>query len=76
MKCPLCRGKMVKGKTHLPYELDGERIVVVKNVPALVCAQCGDAFVEIEVLRKVEKIIDRAGRDGVTMGFVEYEKAA
>jgi len=67
---------MVTGKTNLPYELDGEKIIVVRNVPALVCAQCGDAFVEIDVLRKVEKIIDRAGRDGITMGFVEYEKAA
>ncbi|HEC99387.1 MAG TPA: type II toxin-antitoxin system MqsA family antitoxin [Proteobacteria bacterium] len=76
MRCPLCKGKMVTGKTNLPYELDGEKIIVVRNVPALVCAQCGDAFVEIDVLRKVEKIIDRAGRDGITMGFVEYEKAA
>jgi len=67
---------MEKGKTNLPYELDGERILVVRHVPALVCAQCGDAFVEIDILRKLEKIIDRAGRDGITMGFVEYRKAA
>lgn len=76
MRCLLCKGKMVTGKTNLPYELDGEKIIVVRNVPALVCAQCGDDFVEIDILRKVEKIIDRAGCDGITMGFVEYEKAA
>jgi YgiT-type zinc finger domain-containing protein len=76
MKCPLCKGKMVTGKTNLPYELDGEKIIVVRNVPALVCDQCGDAFVEIDILRKVEEVIARAERDGMTMGFAEYEKAA
>jgi hypothetical protein len=48
----------------------------VKNVPALVCCQCGEAFVEINILRKVEKILAKAVRDGLVMGFVEYEKAA
>ncbi|MEW6326667.1 MAG: type II toxin-antitoxin system MqsA family antitoxin [Thermodesulfobacteriota bacterium] len=76
MRCPLCKGNMVTGKTNLPYELDGEKIIVVRNVPALVCDQCGDAFVEIDILRKVEEVIARAERDGITMGFVEYEKAA
>ena len=77
MKCPLCKGEMVKvGKTNLPYEIDGEKIIVVRNVPALVCAQCGDAFVEIDILRKVEKILDKVRGDGMVMGFVEYEKAA
>ncbi len=67
---------MERGETNLPYELDGERIIVVKDVPALVCVQCGDAFVEIEVLRRVEKILARAERDGLVMGFVEYKRAA
>jgi YgiT-type zinc finger domain-containing protein len=67
---------MVAGKTNLLYELDGEKIVEVRNVPALVCDQCGDVFVEVDVLRKIEKVVTRAERDGITMGFVEYEKAA
>jgi YgiT-type zinc finger domain-containing protein len=32
-------------KTDLPYEFDGEKIIVVKNVHALVYDQCGEAFV-------------------------------
>lgn len=76
MKCPLCSEKMLEGKTNLPYELPEERVIVIIHVPALICTQCGDSFVEIEVLRRVEKIIDRAGCDGMTMGFIEYEKAA
>jgi len=68
---------MAKGKkTNLPYEIDGEKIIVVKNVPALVCDQCGEAFVEINILRRVEKILAKAAGDGLVIGFVEYKKAA
>lgn len=75
MKCTLCKGNMLAGKTNLPYELDREKIIVVRNVPALVCDQCGDVFVEIDILRKVEEVINRAEQNGITMAFVEYEKS-
>ena len=76
MKCPLCKGSMKPGKTNLPFNLEGNNVVVVINVPALVCDQCGDDFVEIEIVRTVEKILDRIERDGISMGLVEYDKAA
>jgi len=68
---------MLKGKkTNLPYELSGESVIIVKNVPAIICSQCGDAFIEADILTKVEKILDKATRDGMVLGFVEYERAA
>ena len=75
MKCPLCRGKMVKGVTDLPT-LGENQLVVVQNVPAFVCDECGDAFVEIASARKVEEILSSAKRDGITLGFIRYQKAA
>lgn len=76
MKCPLCKGKMVKSKTNLPYEMEEDHMVVVKDVPALVCRQCGDSFIEIDVLRVVERIVAVAEEDGVTFGFIRYKEAA
>ncbi len=76
MKCPSCRGKMVEDKTNLPFEVGRDRVIVVKDVPAWVCRQCGDFFVEIEVARKVEEIVAAAERDGVMLGFVRYKEAA
>ena len=77
MRCPLCKGEMVKGKkTNLPYELTDDRVIIVRNVPAIICSQCGDAFIEADILSKVEKILDKATQDGMILGFVEYEKAA
>jgi YgiT-type zinc finger domain-containing protein len=76
MKCPLCKGLMSAGKTNLPYDLNEGNVVVILNVTALVCEQCGDDFVEIYVARKVEKLLDRIERDGVSMGMVQFDRAA
>lgn len=76
MKCPLCKGTMVIGQTSLPYELSLERIVVLHHVPAYVCEQCGDAFIEAKVARQAEKLVMTAKKDGVTMGFVNYQQQA
>ncbi len=46
------------------------------DVPALVCEQCGDEYIEIAVVRKLEKMIEKGKSDGISMGFVEYDLAA
>jgi YgiT-type zinc finger domain-containing protein len=76
MKCPLCKGTMSAGKTNLPYDLKEGNVVVIINVPALVCEQCGDDFVEIDIARKVEKLLERIEHDGVSMGMVQFDRAA
>lgn len=76
MKCALCKGKMERGKTNLPHEIGEEYLVVIKDVPALVCRQCGEPFIEISVLRVVGKTIETATRAGVTLGFIKYQEAA
>jgi YgiT-type zinc finger domain-containing protein len=76
MNCPLCRGRMVKDKAHLPYQIGDDQLVVIKGVPATVCKQCGEVFIDIAVARVVERILSAAERDGVTLGFLEYREAA
>jgi YgiT-type zinc finger domain-containing protein len=67
---------MMEGTANLPYELDAGRIIVITHVPALVCEQCGDDFVVMDVVKRVEGILERLEHDGISMGFVEYEQAA
>ncbi len=76
MACQLCKGNMASGTNILPYELQNGRVIVVLNVPARICDQCGEEYVDMKVLRNVEMLLDRAVRDGLSMGFVEYEVAA
>ncbi len=76
MACPLCKGNMAPGTTILPFAMKKGRVIVVLNVPARICDQCGEEYVDMEVARKVELLLDRAERDGLSMGFVEYGEAA
>ena len=76
MRCSLCKGKMESSNTSLPFQLEEGHMIVVKDVPALVCNQCGDSFVEIKVMRRVEKIVNQARVDGMVLGFVKFQEAA
>jgi len=76
MTCPLCKGKMNHGSTIVPYELGQDRVVVVSKVPARICGQCGEIFIEMSVVRELEGMIEKTLADGVTFGIVEYGKAA
>jgi hypothetical protein len=52
------------------------RIIVVKDVPALICEQCGEESINLENSKVVERLVQRAIADGITMGFIEYNNAA
>ena len=76
MNCPLCKAAMINSRTNMPFEMENDRLVVIKNVPALVCRQCGEFFIEITIARVLENLVSTAVKDGVTLGFLEYSEAA
>ncbi len=57
--CPLCGGKKNPGTTTFTAEL-GFGVVVVRNVPATVCSQCGEEWIVDEVAGKIEALVDDA----------------
>jgi YgiT-type zinc finger domain-containing protein len=57
--CPLCGGIKRPGTTTFTAEL-GFGVVVVRNVPALVCAQCGADWIADEVAARIEELVEDA----------------
>ena len=62
MKCVICKhGETSPGKTTITLERGGLTLVV-KNVPAQVCTNCGEAYVsEVEtaqILAEAEQMVD------------------
>lgn len=57
--CPLCGGTKKEGKTTFTVDLSFG-VVVVRNVPATVCSQCGADWIEDTVAEKLEKIVEDA----------------
>ncbi len=60
--CPLCSGAKEPGRTTFTVDL-GFGVVVVRQVPATVCTQCGSDWISDEVAERLEKIVaDARGR--------------
>ena len=69
--CPLCGGRKIPGETTFTAEL-GFGVVVVRHVPALVCQQCGEDWLENDVMKRVERYVDRARAEKQEVQVVGY----
>ena len=58
-KCPLCGGSKKAGRTTFTVDL-GFGVVVVRDVPASVCSQCGADWIEDSIASKLEEIVNDA----------------
>ena len=56
MNCFMSKGHMTIGTVNHIVDIEGS-IIIVKNVPANVCKQCGEAFYEHDVVKKLEAIV-------------------
>jgi YgiT-type zinc finger domain-containing protein len=64
--CPLCGGTKKAGQTTFTVDL-GFGVVVVRNVPATVCSQCGADWIQDSVAFKLEDIVSDARRKQLTV---------
>ena len=76
MKCFLCKGTLDKTTTKFIVDL-GECVVIVKNVPAMVCRQCGEKTFDDAAMERLEKIMDTVRNSLVReVAIVEYTDQA
>jgi len=57
MNCVLCGSNLDKGNIIHNVDFDGHKIII-KDVPANVCKQCGDYCVANNVALNIDKIIE------------------
>lgn len=75
MSCFFCKGKLADGTTTFMTEIDG-CAVIIKNVPAKVCSQCGEASFTDEVAKKLEQIVDSLRTSITEVAIADYRHAA
>ena len=73
MRCIMCKGNVTEAKHTFIQEFD-DCIIIIKNVPALVCAQCGEAYYSDEIAEKLEEIVDRLQTMVKDVAIFEYDK--
>lgn len=57
--CPLYGGPKEEGKTTFTSDF-GTGVVVIRDVPAIICSQCGTDWITDESDQKIEKIVSEA----------------
>ena len=61
-RCPICDGLKQPGSTTFTADL-GESLVVIRNVPAKICEQCGEEWLSDEVFQQIEQIVAKAKQE-------------
>lgn len=74
-RCPLCGGEKQPGTTTFAVDLQFG-VVVVRDVPALVCKQCGDAWIEDPVAARLEDIVADARRRHTVVEITQWQQVA
>ena len=72
MMCLICRaGEVRSGFTTVTLERD-DATLVFKRVPARVCENCGEAYVDEEITRQVLQAAKQAVAAGVLVDVREF----
>lgn len=72
MKCVICKqGETKPGKATVTLERDGMTLVI-KGVPANICANCGEEYVDEKTTKELLKSAEEAIKAGVQVDIREY----
>ena len=72
-RCYFCGGRLTPDLATIPFVV-GKRVVVVKEVPAYVCSQCGEAIMDSEVAGVVDQLLKRAWQSGFEVSIITYKQ--
>lgn len=57
-KCDLCGGELSAGTTSLEI-WRGEELIVLRDIPADVCQQCGEAYLSAQVSERIDQFLEK-----------------
>ena len=75
MNCMICKhGQTQQGTTTVTLERD-EKTLVFKGVPAQICQNCGEAYLDDETTKQLLDTAERAIEGGVQVEIREFTAA-
>lgn len=76
MDCVICKNGSTK-PGHVTFTLErGTTIVVFKNVPAMVCENCGDFYLSTETTKLLMEKASKSIEKGVEFEIINLQPAA
>lgn len=76
-KCYFCKGRVHKEVVTVDYRWGGT-LVVIQGVPAGVCQQCGEKYIDSDVYKEMERLAkDKSHVLGrLSVDILEFEQAS
>ncbi|MEK6748479.1 MAG: type II toxin-antitoxin system MqsA family antitoxin [Pseudomonadota bacterium] len=72
MKCTICKtGETQQGEATVTLQRDAT-VVVIKEVPAQICQDCGEYYLDEAVARRVYAQADEAVKRHVEIEIIKY----
>ncbi len=65
---------MHDGTTAAPFFI-GDKIIVIKDVPAEICSECGEAYMKSSVVGRIEALLDTLEDLDSEMSIIHYKAA-
>lgn len=59
MKCRICGSTMESIITTLPFKVDQETIIILKELPVLQCKKCNEYLLEDNIRERVDKLLEK-----------------
>lgn len=76
MDCVICKnGKTRRGKAIVTLERGGS-IIVIKDVPADICQNCGEYYLDAEMTKEVLKRAGQSVKKGSELEVIKMKKVA
>ena len=73
MNCTLCKANLAKGSVNHIVDLR-EGIIIIKNVPANICSQCGEYYLDTKTALKLEVMVDEIKKNKAEVFIVNYNE--
>lgn len=74
MKCPICKlGEMQEGFTQVVLTR-GNATVIFRNVPAKICDDCGEYYLDEQTAQDVYNRADNCFTSGQEVAIMEYKQ--
>lgn len=69
----MCKGNLEEKKVNYVVDLE-DNIIIIKEVPAKVCTQCGEQYFDDETAENIEKMVNELKKLAIEVTIVNYKK--
>ena len=73
--CTFCKGTTKDGFSTFTVDLEN-CVIVIRNVPAQICEQCGETYYSTEVMQQLFRIAQDVRHNMTEIIIVNYQTAA